>query len=156
MVCGASRMRARHWQGRRLSSRALSPGASPSCQPPPEVSVSQGWVYLQTPSATVNLQERNIKLKKRGDGGLAREGKGINPGSLLAFRAGAGLASPPGLTAPRTGPSPLQGQRASCPPSPFRQVPKPTAPAQAAGQGLAPHFLSHSPCQTAVFCVSSS
>lgn len=57
-------------------------------------------------------------------GGMGRPAL-INPGGLLPFKAGAELALLPKLTAPGTGPSPLQGQRASCPPSPFRQVPKP-------------------------------
>lgn len=58
---------------------------------------------------------------------MARDGKGmvggvgrpalINPGSLLAFRARAETASPPGLTAPGPGPTPLQGQGASYPPA---------------------------------------
>lgn len=80
---------------------------------------------------------------------MVREGWGmwrptlINPGSLFGLRTGADC--------PRDGPTTPSGQRVSCPLSPYRQVLKPAAPAQAASQGLAPYFLSHSPCQTAVF-----
>lgn len=107
----------------------------------------------------VRLKDR----KERGDRGLARGGKGgigvvgrplsCIQGGCWPSGWGLGLLHPLGLLPPGTGPSPLQGQRASCPPSPFRQVPKSAAPAQAASQGLAPHLLSHSPCQTTAFWV---
>lgn len=79
----------------------------------------------------------------------------INPGSLLAFRMETEFAPPAGLTFPGTGPTPHQGQRASCPPGPFSQIPKPAAPAQAASQGLTLFLLSHSLCQSSSFWVPS-
>ena len=145
----------------------LSPSASPRCQPPSCVCVSLSRVPpTRLGYCEPSRKEGKVKRpKKRGGRGMARDGKAgvggvgrptlINPGSHLASRTRAELAPPPGLTAPGTGPSPLQGQRDCCPPSPFRQVPKLAAPAQAASQGLTPHFLSHSPFQTTAFCVPS-
>lgn len=86
----------------------------------------------------MSLRGKEVKLKnikKTHKRGMARNGKSraggvgrptlINSGNLLAFRTRVELYPSPGLTAPGTRPSSLQGQRASCPPSPFRQVPKP-------------------------------
>lgn len=79
----------------------------------PCVSVCPWVAYLPTASVPVSLQEKKVKLKdpkKRGNRRMARNGKDglgrigrptlINPGSLLAFRTGAELTPPPGLTAP--------------------------------------------------------
>lgn len=119
------------------------------------MSVSPWAGYLPSPSAPVSLQGKEVKLKnlkKRCKRGMARNDKGgvggvgrptlINSGSLLAFRTGVELYPPPGLTVPGTRPSSLQGQRASCPPSPFRQVPKPVGHSRPGSQPRSHSSLS--------------
>lgn len=78
----------------------------------------------------------------------------INPGGLLAFKAGAELASPPWTYCPRDRPITPSRTESQLPSQPLQAGSQAAAPAQAASQGLA-HFLSHSPCQTAVSWVFS-
>lgn len=112
----------------------------------PCVSVCPWAAYLPTASVPGSLQEKKVKLKdpkKRGNRRMARNGKEglgrkgrptlINPGSLLAFRTGAELTPPPGLTAPGHGPiipsrtesgmssQPLQAGSQACHSSPGSQ-----------------------------------
>lgn len=106
-VCGPSRVSIRHRQVRCLSSGA-QPSNSPSCQPPPSVCVFLGWVppkplSHREPSGKEGKNERKRVIDRwPGMGRVwlgARGGLLSNPGSLLAFRARAETASPPGLTA---------------------------------------------------------